>query len=303
MIKRFLSISIIVFLLCALSGCGNTIKVDEDSIYYFAKYQNEEVFDIEQINLNHSLSKSCVSYQFTYISDGYQVKAYISIPLSFIENQLPGKCILYNRGGNSKIGLLKDYDTAKLCAATNRIIIASQYRGADGGSGKDEFGGDDLHDIIKLIDLCETHFSFIDMDDFCAAGVSRGGMMTYLTVKQDDRVKRMIAISAVSDLFQAYENREDMREVLHNYIGATPEQYPDAYKNRSAIYWSDEITVPVLMIHSKYDEQVSFSQAEDMYEKLKENHTDVSFIARDDNTHGLSDKDLEVILDWLHTNS
>lgn len=301
MMRRFLSISIILFLLCVLSGCGNTIEVEEDSIYHFVKYQNDEVFDVEQIALSNGMSKSCISYKFTYLSDGYQVKAYISIPLSFIENQTPGKCILYNRGGNSKIGLLEDEDTAKLCAATNRIIIASQYRGADGGGGKDEFGGEDLNDVIKLIDLCETHFNFIDMEDFCVAGVSRGGMMTYLTAKQDDRVKRVIAISAVSDLFQSYEDREDMQEVLYNYIGTTPVQNPDEYEKRSAIYWTDEITVPVLMIHSKYDEQVSFSQAEALYENLKSNRIDISFHARDDHTHGLCDGDLKVILNWLDT--
>ncbi len=295
------NISAVLFLLCVLSGCSNTIEIDEDSMYNFVKYQNEEVFDIEQINLNNSLSKSCISYKFTYISDNYQVKAYISIPLEFIENHSPGKCILYNRGGNSKIGLLKDEDTAKLCAATNCIIIASQYRGADGGSGKDEFGGKDLNDVIKLIDLCETHFNFIDMEDFCVAGVSRGGMMAYMTVKQDDRVKKIIAVSAVSDLFKSYEDREDMQKVLYNYIGATPEQNPDEYEKRSAIYWAEEITVPVLIIHSKYDEQVSFSQAEDLYEKLKQNNTEVSFNERDDNIHGLSERDRDVVLDWINS--
>lgn len=302
--KKFLciNISIILLFLFALSGCSETIEIAEDSIYNFINYQNEEVYDIEQIDLSNSLSKSCISYKFTYISDGYQVKAYISIPLSLVENQSPGKCILYNRGGNSNIGLLGDEDTAKLCDVTNRIIVASQYRGADGGSGRDEFGGEDLNDIIKLIDLCETHFDFIDMEDFCVAGVSRGGMMTYMTARQDDRVKRIIAISAVSDLFQSYEAREDMQKLLYNYIGTTPEQNPEEYEKRSAIYWAEEITVPVLIIHSKYDEQVSFSQAEDLYKKLKQNNKHIYFSVRDDNIHGLSDGDLEVILDWLDTN-
>lgn len=302
--KKFLciNISIILLFLFALSGCSETIEITEDNIYNFINYQNEEVYDIEQIDLSNSLSKSCISYKFTYISDGYQVKAYISIPLSLVENQSPGKCILYNRGGNSNIGLLGDEDTAKLCDVTNRIIVASQYRGADGGSGRDEFGGEDLNDIIKLIDLCETHFDFIDMEDFCVAGVSRGGMMTYMTARQNDRVKRIIAISAVSDLFQSYEAREDMQKLLYNYIGTTPEQNPEEYEKRSAIYWTEEITVPVLIIHSKYDEKVSFSQAEDLYKKLKQNNKHMYFSVRDDNIHGLSDGDLEVILDWLDTN-
>lgn len=301
--QKFLciNISIILLFLFALSGCSENIEIAEDNIYNFINYQNEEVYDIEQIELSNSLSKSCISYKFTYISDDYQVKAYISIPLSFVENQSLGKCILYNRGGNSKIGLLGDEDTAKLCVLTNRIIVASQYRGADGGSGKDEFGGKDLNDVIKLIDLCETHFDFINMKDFCVAGVSRGGMMTYMTAKQDNRVKGIIAISAVSDLFQSYEAREDMQKLLYNYIGTTPEQNPEEYEKRSAIYWTDEINIPVLIIHSKYDEQVSFTQAEDIYDEFKKNGINVSFSVRDDDIHGLSKADTEVILEWFDT--
>ena len=127
-----MNISILFILLSVLSGCSEPVEVDEDSIYNLISYENEDVFDIEQIDLPYSLSKSCVSYKFNYLSDGYKIKGFISIPKSVIETQSPGKCILYNRGGNSEIGLLSDEDTAKICKATNRIVIASQYRGADG---------------------------------------------------------------------------------------------------------------------------------------------------------------------------
>lgn len=240
--KKFLcmNISILIFIMLIFGGCGNKVEIDKNSIYNFQNYKNEEVYDIQQLDLSGNLNDSCVSYKFTYISDNYEVKAYISIPLEFTKKQLSGKCILYNRGGNSRIGLLEDEDTAKLCVATNRIIIASQYRGADGGGGSDEFGGADLNDVIKLIDLCENQFSFVDMEDFCVAGVSRGGMMTYMTAKQDNRVKRIIAISAVSDLPKAYEEREDMQKVLYNYIGGSPDEMPDEYEKRSAICWTEK---------------------------------------------------------------
>lgn len=299
--KRFLcmNISIIIFIMLIFGGCGNKVEIDKNSIYNFQNYKNEEVYDIQQLNLSGNLNDSCVSYKFTYISDNYEVKAYISIPLEFTKKQLPGKCILYNRGGNSRIGLLEDEDTAKLCVATNRIIIASQYRGADGGGGRDEFGGADLNDVIKLIDLCENQFSFVDMEDFCVAGVSRGGMMTYMTAKQDNRVKRIIAISAVSDLPKAYEEREDMQKVLYNYIGGSSDEMPDEYEKRSAICWTEKITVPTLIIHSKGDEQVAFSQAKDLSDKLKLSNKNITFFTRDDDIHGLSEDDERVISDWL----
>lgn len=300
--KRVLSVfaSVVILLWLVLCGCSSDIEVDENSRFNFMNYHSEEVFDIEQINLKNSLGKGCISYKFTYMSDGYKIGAFISIPQSCVEDSLAGKCIVYNRGGNSKIGLLNDEDTAKLCVATNRIVIATQYRGAGGSEGVDEFGGRDLNDVIKLIDLCESQFSFVDMDDLCVAGVSRGGMMSYMTARQDDRVKRIIVISAVSDLFKSYDEREDMQKILYNYIGTTPEQNPDEYEKRSAIYWVNEITVPVLIIHSKYDEQVSFAQAQALYDKLRITNENVYFEVRDDDIHGLSNDDNKVIVEFLN---
>ncbi len=300
--KKCLSmvIAVALVLLSILSGCSKAKVIDKDNIYYFPKYQSEELTDIEQVELGRELSDRCVSYKFSYRSDGYWINGYISIPAEFIRDELPGKCILYNRGGNSRIGLLADDDTAKICAETNRIVIASQYRGALGGQGIDEFGGDDINDVIKLIDLCEDQFSFVNMEGFCTVGVSRGGMMSYLAAKQDERVKSIIAVSAVSDLFKAYEEREDMQELLRGSIGATPEASPEEYRKRSAVYWAEEIKVPVLIIHSRGDEQVSFVQAQAMYDKLKQSNADVSLVARDDGIHGLNSDDAQVILDWLN---
>lgn len=70
--KKFLciNINVILLFLFALSGCSENIEIAEDNIYNFINYQNEEVYDIEQIELSNSLSKSCISYKFTYISDG-----------------------------------------------------------------------------------------------------------------------------------------------------------------------------------------------------------------------------------------
>ena len=33
----------------------------------------------------------------------------------------------------------------------DRIVVGSQYRGGGGSEGKDEFGGDDLNDVINAI--------------------------------------------------------------------------------------------------------------------------------------------------------
>lgn len=296
-------ITLIIFsvymMLAVFCGCGNNTPDGTPSLVNFFAYEGVDgISDIQEVTLPKEFSSRCKSYKFTYSSDGCAVKGYISIPLSCSDTN-PLQCVLYNRGGNSNMGLLTNLDTARICSATDRVVIASQYRGADGGSGKDEFGGSDLNDVIKLIDLCENTFSFTQMEDFCVAGISRGGMMTYMTARHDNRVKRIIAVSAVSDLFSSWDERVDMQKLLRESIGGSPDLLPKEYENRSAVRWADEITVPTLIIHSKGDELVSFSQAEAMNAKLSSNGTNCTFITYDDDTHGFHEEDMNVINRWL----
>lgn len=302
--KRNLIILILTaaILFLSFSACAPSSQTSEPQgdTFRFEDFAGSEVSDIQKVDLDKDLSEKCTSYKFTYLSDGYRINAYISIPNSSLNSKEPTKCVLFNRGGNRDFGRLDSNATANICSICNRIVIASQYRGADGSEGSDQFGGDDLHDVIKLIDLCENNFTFVDMDDFCVSGSSRGGMMTYMAARQDKRIKRIIAISAASDLFDLYECRDDMKSVLLETIGCTPQDNPAEYEKRSAIRWYDEIKVPVLILHCKKDDQVPFRQAEAMYEKLKDS-TECKFITHDDNIHGTIHKeDIPAIQDWLN---
>lgn len=276
-----------------------TIASEENNIYDMDNYESSEAFDFVKVNQGGKFDKICTTYKFYYLSDGLKIEGYLSVPLSVEETQEPGKCVMFNHGGNRDYGKLENNTTASVCAVCDRIVIASQYRGCGGSEGEDHFGGNDLNDVIKLIDLCENHLSFIDMDDFCVIGASRGGVMTYPAARKDNRIKRIIALSAVSDLFESYEARDDMEAVLKETIGFTPEEKPEEYTKRSAIYWADEIKVPVLMFHAKLDELVDYSQAENLYAKLKDS-TDCTLITYDDDSHAeVKPEDYKTIRDWL----
>ncbi len=280
----------------ALSEQGSTVKTD---IYRFEDYADSEVFEIEKAELNGGLSEKCTTYKFCFDSDSNKIKAFISIPSSAAVSGEPCKCVLFCRGGNSNLGQLKESDTATISAACGRIVVSAEYRGTKGADGADQFGGAELDDVIKLIDLCQNKFSFVDMDDFCAAGVSRGGMMTYMAARKDDRIRRIAAVSALSDFENAYDERDDMKSVILEHIGVTPQSAPEEYEKRSAVCWADEIKVPVLIIHSRLDKQVPFHQAEEMYGKLKD-HVDCKFIIYDDDLHGPRQEDFPIINEWLN---
>ena len=277
-----------------------TTATEEINIYDMENYKSSEVFDFVKVYQGGKYDDLCTTYQFNYLSDGLKIEGYLCIPLSAEKTQKPSKCVMFNHGGNRQFGKLENNSLAPICAVCDRIVVASQFRGCGASEGEDHFGGDDLNDVIKLIDLCENTFSFIDMDDFCVIGASRGGVMTYPAARKDSRIKRIIALSAVCDLFETYEVRDDMKTVLKETIGCTPEEKPEEYEKRSAVYWADEIKIPVLMFHAKQDKQVPYSQAENLYAKLKDS-TDCTFITYEDDSHSdVKPEDYQTIRDWLN---
>ncbi len=293
-------------ILFVLGGCKNSESISElsdDDRFNFMSYEGKSgISNIKEIELDGTLSDRCRTYKFDYKSDDFSVVGFISVPADCLKNRRAEKCIIFNRGGNCNMGLLEDSDTAAICAQTGRIILATQYRGSEGCTGYDEFGGDDINDVLSLIDIC-GELSFADMSDLCVGGVSRGGMMSYMAARLDKRVKKVVAVSAVTDLKASYGEREDMKEILDTFIGGTPDELPTEYEKRSAVCWADELNVPVLIIHSRDDKMVSYSQAEEMAKTLKKYKKKYDFVSYDDSVHGLHKEDGEVIRKWLEQSS
>ena len=106
-------------------------------------------------------------------------------------------------------------------------------------------------------------------------------------------------ISGVADLFLSYENRDDMKILLNELIGGSPTELPKEYEKRSATYWAEDIKCPVLIIHSKLDERVSYAEAEKMVDCLEKESKEYKFISYEDNVHGLHPEDFSIIMEWF----
>ena len=126
-------------------------------------------------------------YAITYLSDGLKVKGFLVKPKK--EGKYP--CVIYNRGGNRNFGSLKiahGVFTLGRLANEGYVIIASQYRGNEGGEGQEEFGGKDVNDVTNLIDVVKE-IPEADSTRIGMYGWSRGGMMTYLALTKTDKIK------------------------------------------------------------------------------------------------------------------
>ena len=295
--RKSLFIITIYFLLLFLTACGN---IDEEKKWDIEQYENrEDIISIEKLDLGQIITEGVEvsTYRVEYQSDDCTVVSYLSIPNACVERKEAYPCIIYNRGGNREYGANEPEYIAYLAESSGKIIFATQYRGVDGGSGIDEFGGADLNDVLKLIDFCED-FAFVDMEQLYMMGFSRGGMMTYMAAREDSRIKKAVVISGLADAFMTYEARSDMQQIFQELVGETPESNPEEYEKRSATFWAEEIKCPVLIIHSKLDERVSFEQAQKMAKALKEAGKEYEFISYEDDVHGLHPEDFSIIMEW-----
>lgn len=291
--KKVLLISCLLTMIL-FTACGKSQKENRKVEDY---EELDDIISIKEIDLQDKIT-DVLTYNVRYKSDDCEVVAYLSVPKSCMDKQEAYPCIIFNRGGNRDFSMNKPEDIAYLASTSGKVVFASQYRGVSGGTGTDEFGGADLHDVTKLIDLC-SEFSFVDMDNLYMMGISRGGMMTYMAAREDSRIKKAVVVSGIADCFMSWDEREDMQEVYHDLIGKTPDEAPEEYEKRSAVYWADEIKCPVLIIHSSLDEKVSYAQAEKMTECLEKAGKEYKFVNYDDDMHGLHPQDFDIIMDWF----
>lgn len=215
-----------------------------ESIEGAIKWKNEFQY-IDSIEMNW----------ITYLSDGLEVNGLMVKP------KKPGKypCIIYNRGGNRNFGQLLVAHAALTLgelAKEGYVVIASNYRGNGRSEGQEQFGGDDVNDVVNLIDILKE-IEGTDTERIGMCGWSRGGMMTYIALTKTDQIDAVCVGGAPSDL--TVIDRPEMEakvyaELIPNYESNKDEEL----KRRSAIYWADKFpkNVPILMLHGNADWRV-----------------------------------------------
>lgn len=258
-----------------------------------------EKIDLEKYEKQAGVDLSTyISYRFFYQSDDLKIEAFISAPIDLLGKK-KSPCLIYNHGGNREYGALENVETTFYAYQFHTICVATNYRGCGSSQGTDAFGGDDVRDVLHLIDLCQK-LDYVDKDQINMFGVSRGGMMTYEALREDQRIHKAVVVAGVADCSMSYEERSDMKPLLQELIGGTPKQLPEEYEKRSAVAWADQINTPLLIFHTTADDKVSVKQADKLVEQLKKYQKDYEYVTFDSNVHGdLRNTDVEKIRKWL----
>lgn len=222
-----------------------------------------DVICLDPIETDAAYAETVDTYRLRYRSGECEVEGYLALPKQF-EGKL--ETIIFNRGGNRDFAPLKPIWVSRY-ASYGYISLGSQYRGNCGGTGREEFGGADVDDVIKLIDIA-LQLSFVRKEGVYMSGHSRGGMMTYLACARDSRIKAATIGAGLADCFYMYDRFDgkeyDMRQDCNELIGGSPRELPEEYIKRSAVCWADKIIPPVLIFQGTDDWRVYPGQAHAM---------------------------------------
>jgi len=237
-----------------------------------------------------------------YMSDGLQVAGYIWRPRESAGRKHP--LVIFNRGGNRERSQLTPWmaDGFYEFVANGFVVIASQYRGVDGGEGTEEYGGADVRDVLNLLPVAKS-LGIVDMRNVFVFGNSRGGMMTYLALKHGLPVNAAAVMSGVTDLLgNAADHPELVTSIYEPLIPNFSRRRAEVMEERSAVRWANAINVPLLILHGTADAQISATRALEFANQLQALGKTYELVMYADDGHGLPmnrrDADRRVI-DWF----
>lgn len=269
-------------------------KPQKKFVMHFSK-KLEAGFPQERFNYVKT-SFDCV--KLAYQVDGVNVEGFYLASKNRVEEKSP--VVIFNRGGNGPYGqntTLSILAGQLTLAKDGFIVLASNYR------EQDEFGGKDVKDVIRLIDIAE-HLPQADIARLGMLGVSRGGHMTYLTAKQVPNVKSIAVWAGLSDLEQSLSERPEMERVFKARIPHYHSEKQTQLQARSVMYWLDELPkdLPILLLHGDKDKRVNVNQSIRLAKALEGKNAQVELKIFEGADHGLRpyrEEALTTVADWF----
>ncbi|MDX6696289.1 MAG: hypothetical protein QOF02_3892 [Blastocatellia bacterium] len=241
-------------------------------------------------------------WKIKYMSDGLKIVGFIYKPKGASATKLPA--VIFNRGGLSDGAISPEnynyfYEMHRY-ASEGFVVLASQYRGAGGSEGTDEAGGADTNDVMNLFPLARS-LGYVDMDRIFMWGYSRGAIMTLQAIRRGAQLRAAATVGAPTDntLLQDRPGFIQFARSIYPDYEARKEEH---LKSRSAIFWADQLNVPLLIMHGGADPGTAPTQAMALAQKLQElGHVyELVIYAKDDHPISLNAEDrLSRTIDWF----
>ncbi len=248
-----------------------------------------------------------------YESDGADIQGWLLTPPDADPDQ-PVPLVVEVHGGPhamwSTSGTM--WHEFQTLAARGYAVFWSNPRGSTGygeahrAAIEQDWGAVTMADVIAGVEAVSDR-PIVDPDTLFLTGGSFGGYMAGWMVGHTDRFEAAVAQRGVYDLIGFYGATDQAFKLVEWDFGTTPLEDPDFLWTHSPVAYADQVTTPVLLMHSENDFRVAINDAELFYRLLRKQGVDVRLVRYPREGHELSRSGepghivdrLERIADWF----
>ncbi len=222
--------------------------------------------------------------------DGLEIAAVLTLPANRPARNLP--LILLPHGGP----IARDDESwdwwTQFLADRGYAVIQPNYRGSSGYGtefikrGEGEWGlamQDDLNDAVAAL----AAQGIADPKRVCVVGASYGGYAAMRAAQRDGKLYRCaISYAGVSDLarMRTYDGNFLFGKARNDYW---TKRAPDL-KSVSPLYYADQFSAPILIVHGKKDRRVPLVQSRAMADRLRDAGKPVTYVEQPLGDHHFS---------------
>ena len=250
-------------------------------------------------------------------ADGSEVEAWLLKPIGFEPGQRYPVLLNVHGGPFAQYGN-RFFDEFQVQAGAGYAVVFANPRGSSGYSeewgrairgpvaGGPGWGTRDYEDVMAVADEALERFDFLDPDRLGILGGSYGGFMTSWVVGHTDRFRAACSERSVNN-FVLEGGSGDIGWAFKGIVGEYWFRATDAYLQISPSKYAENITTPLLILHSEHDLRCPIGHAEDLFAILRILKRDVELVLFPAEGHNLSrsgspahrEMRFETILDWF----
>lgn len=219
--------------------------------------------------------------------DGLEIEGILTLPAGESED-LP--LLLHIHGGPAGVFTNTFNARAHVWAGLGYAQLSPNVRGSSGYTddllrgNMQDIGGGDYWDLMTGVDAVIDQ-GIADEDQLGLRGWSYGGILGGWTITQTDRFKGASVGAMVADWTSEYGPGFN-HDVSLWYIGGTPWDNPDEWRNRSALTHVANVTTPTLILHGMNDRTDTEPQSMMFFQALRDQDKTVRYIRFPREPHG-----------------
>jgi dipeptidyl aminopeptidase/acylaminoacyl peptidase len=221
-------------------------------------------------------------------TDGTEIEGIVMLPGGHDAGRLP--LLLHIHGGPA--GVFRNAFSARnhVWAGLGYAQLFPNVRGSSGYNDAllrgniEDIGGGDYWDLMTGVDHMIDQ-GLADTDRLGLRGWSYGGILGGWTITQTDRFKAASVGAMVSDWTSEYGPGFN-HDVRLWYIGGTPWEDPEEWRQRSALTHVANVTTPTLILHGMNDRTDTEPQSMMFFQALKDQGKTVRYIRFPREPHG-----------------